>query len=215
MREDHWEELWVCWSVLPPTPSPRLQHLGPEKVFPRICLPLFMAKFGWTCWCEILQWGVKTPQTTKHINRIFREMSQDYLSIPFLSLRTIFSNSLIGSFGKGSLRKLCHSTLVYQSFLTATVIAALHCISSCHNQSSIESVWNDCSWLQVGRQCNHSIGTLQLSTTTHSAAHNDPPPTHCKLHFEKLWKFCGNFCGIFSKNRFYCTRKFCGNFAEI
>ena len=28
--------------------------LGPEKVFPIICLPKFLAKFGWTFWCEFL-----------------------------------------------------------------------------------------------------------------------------------------------------------------
>ena len=80
-----------------------------------------------------------------------------------------------GWFEKGSLRKLCHGTFVCQSFLAATLIAASHCISSCHNQLSIESLWNDCPWLQAGRQCNHSISTLQLSTATHSTAHNDPP----------------------------------------
>ena len=68
-------------------------------------------------------------------------------------------------------------------------------------QSVVHCVlWNHCSWLQVRRQCNHSICTLHLSTATHSAAHNDPPPpTHCKLHFEKLRKFCGNFRGKLSK----------------
>ena len=28
--------------------------LGPERVFPRICLPKILAKFGWTFWCEFL-----------------------------------------------------------------------------------------------------------------------------------------------------------------
>ena len=87
---------------------------------------------------------------------------------------------------------------MHQSFLGATLTAALQCISSCHNQSSIESLWNHCSWHQIGRQCNHSICTLQLSTDTHSAAPTTPP-THCKLHFEKLRKLCGSFCGNFSK----------------
>ena len=79
-----------------------------------------------------------------------------------------------GLSGRGRCGNYATRKLVYQS--AATLIAALHCISSCHNQSSIESLWNDCSWLQVGRQCNHSICTLRLSTTTHSVAPNDPPP---------------------------------------
>ena len=124
----------------------------------------------------------------------------------------------MGSFGKGSLRKLCHTTLVYQSFLAATLIAALHCISSCHNQSSIESLWNHCSWLQVGRQCNHSICTLQLRTTTHSASHDHPPPRTANC----TSRSCGNFAEIFAENcpksfllRQRRLRTFCGNFAEI
>ena len=113
------------------------------------------------------------------------------------------------------MRKLCRSTFVYQSFLAATLITALHCISSCHNQSSIESLWNDCSWLQVGRQCNHSICTLQLSTTTHSAAHNDPPPHALQTALREVAEILRKFCGNFSKKSFLMRSKGCGKFAEI
>ena len=81
---------------------------------------------------------------------------------------------LWGRSGRGRCGNYATAHLVYQNFLAATLIAALHCISSCHHQLSIASLWNDCSWLQIGRQCNHSICTLQLSTTTHAAAQNDP-----------------------------------------
>ena len=120
----------------------------------------------------------------------------------------------MGSFGKGSLRKLCHTTLVYQSFLAATLIAALHCISSCHNQSSIESLWNHCSWLQVGRQCNHSICTLQLSTTTHSASHNHPPHA-LQTALREVAEILRKFLRKIVQNRFYCASEGCGHFAEI
>ena len=55
----------------------------------------------------------------------------------------------------------------------ATLVAATHCISYCHTELSTESLWNDCTWLRVARQCKHEICMLQMSTTTHSAAHSD------------------------------------------
>ena len=73
---------------------------------------------------------------------------------------------------------------MHQSFLAATLLAATHCLSSCHNHLSNEPLWNDCHWLQVRRQCNHSICTLQRATTTLSCTMTTP--THCKPHFEKF-----------------------------
>ena len=48
------KELWwlerKCMTFLAWLPL----QLGPERVFPRICLPKILAKFGWTLWCEFL-----------------------------------------------------------------------------------------------------------------------------------------------------------------
>ena len=124
----------------------------------------------------------------------------------------------MGSFGKGSLRKLCHSTLVHQSFLAATLIAALHCISSCHNQSSIESLWNHCSWLQVGRQC--TIQSARCSwVLPHTQLHTmTPPPQALQTALPEVADILRNFLRKIVQNRFYCAsegceilRKFCRN----
>ena len=155
--------------------------------------------------------GFSRQKKASHIGFQACQVHQNY---GYVWLASTLSHSLMGSFGKGSLRKLCHSTLVYQSFLTATLIAALHCISSCHNQASIESLWNDCSWFQVGRQYSHSICTLQLSTATHSAAHYDPPHA-LQTALREDAEILRNYLWKFFQNRFYCASEGCGNFAEI
>ena len=83
-----------------------------------------------------------------------------------------------------------------------------------HNQSSIESLWNHCSWLQVGRQCNHSICTLQLSTTTHSASHNHPPHA-LQTALREVAEILRKILRKIVQNRFYCASEGCGHFAEI
>ena len=118
----------------------------------------------------------------------------------------------MGSFGKGSLRKLCHSTLVHQSFLAAALIAALHCISSCDDWITVE-------WLLLASS-RKSTWTFDLHAAaeyyrTLSCTQWPPPPKHCKLHFEKLRKFWGKVCGKKSKNHFYCASEGCGNVVEI
>ena len=86
--------------------------------------------------------------------------------------------------------------------------------------ASIESLWSDCSSLQVGRQYEHSICTLQLSTTTHSAAHNDPPPPARTANCTS--RSCRKFAESFAEKipeiillRQRRLRKCCGNFVEI
>ena len=73
--------------------------------------------------------------------------------------------------------------------------ATTHSLSSYHIQFSIESLWHDRSCLQVGRHCHHSISPLQMSTTAHSAAHNDHPcalQTALQEVVEIFQKICGN-----------------------
>ena len=53
--------------------------LGPEKVFPRICLPKFLANVGWTFWCEILLKPFICEEKAQFVHEILGKASDDSL----------------------------------------------------------------------------------------------------------------------------------------